>query len=545
MKKSLFLLPLVSIALSSCFGGGDNVAIEYYPVQEDSDGKWGMIGSDGEYLFSDEYKSQPSVAINGVFSVHESDGITLYTAEKKPVAIAENLASVGVMNEGLIPVAFKGQHISFLNKSGKTETTLEAVNGKEIVTCAPMFTDGLLVAFNQDYKYGAVNSKGEVVVDFKYYNLNLFACGLSLATKEGSEGNKYVVLNTKGDEVFTLKEGYEPWASTFSNGYLPIRDKEGIMRLADTKGEYIKLPGKVKNVGDIAKKYFVFLSDDGKWGLMSLGQDNEVLVKAKYSYINILPDGNLLAVDDGEFYVLNPDGDKLVTFDDDYRYVISADGKAFKFFGREKNHYVLLDGEGKTINKLEFNEIVNYIPTEWVESDYFDASGFAHNILNEITDKGIGNYSIGQAASSLGLSAREYAGRRNFTLSDMEVNGYHYNIYFKGKTNTSIAGSHYDFWTRKSSYYMNNNAVITEFIISGYTNSNVWDVVRPIIYSGLKEKGFKEEKSDESSAVFTNDNIALKVDGGNPITITIANAANVVITPATELEPDVMDDLWE
>lgn len=61
-------------SLSSCTGGHGPENIDYLPFQEEEGGKWGMISPDGKVLFSEEFKSQPSRAIDGRFWVYNDQG---------------------------------------------------------------------------------------------------------------------------------------------------------------------------------------------------------------------------------------------------------------------------------------------------------------------------------------------------------------------------------------------------------------------------------------------------------------------------------------
>lgn len=552
MKKSLLFSCLLALTMWSCglLGGNDTLSVDYYPVQENVDGKWGMIDGNGEYLFADEFKSDPTPAVNGVFTVSESDGITVYKASKHPEAIAEGLVSAGLMNEGLMPVTKKNSRISIIDKSGNEVVTLSAVDGKEITMSQARFSNGLLVVQNEDHKMGAVNSNGEVAVDFKYEYINTFSDGLAVATKEGKEGKtKTVILNTKGEEVVDLKDGYHAWASSFTDGYLPVQDGEGSFRLMDKKGEYYKLPGKVKSVSEMGKKFFVFMGDDYKYGVMSLNDDNEVLIKPKYDYITIAGDGNLLVKDGDDYYLMNSNGDKLVSFDDDYSFIMPANASKFKFLGEEKQHWVLLDGEGKLLNKLEFSSVVTYISEPWVESDYFDVAGFTQAILSNITDNGMGQYSIGEPVSKLGLNVGSYVGKKRFDLYEMTVTGFHYYINFSGEASRPISGSSYDPWTRRYRYYFNDASTVAMLRLVAKPNGDVWNSVRPQLYNGLKEKGFKADKEEDAGAVFTKGDITLIVEGGENVTVTmgvmkVASVDDVLPANGKAIVDDNVDDFW-
>lgn len=529
MKKCTHFLPLLSLLLTACGGNSNSKPesnIDFYPVQEETDGKWGFVGKNGEILFSDEFKNHPSPSVDGVFYVEENNNYVLYQVGKKPKVIpgCDDLYTVGYLMEGVIPISRKGERITLINSKGELQATINPVKGKEIVYARPYFTDGVLIVQDEDNKYGFINKKGEFIVEPKYDDINDFACGLSLISKQTNDSYKNIVINTKGEEVFTLKNNYSPISYQYKDGYLPVRD-ENRYGFLDTKGEYIKLPGKVEGIGDYNSKYFVF-RESSEWGIMKLDKDNQdIIVRAKYGSIKILPNDKFLIADDKEYFVINKKGDKEFEFDDDYKYVEPIEGSSFHFIGYDKNRRgVLLDDKGKPINKLEFVSFLFGMSGMTIKSDYFSVDSFVQDLLSEVTTKGIGKYYIGEPASELGYEANSDTPSYRITNEDLNKSGYRYNIEFQGETNYSMVNYDYDYNAYSGSnyrYYFNPDSKVESLNVRGCSQQNYWEEAKPKIYEGIKAKGYNLKEEGESWAIFKNNDVELTISGGSCISITI------------------------
>ena len=119
MKKVHLLLFAVILVLTGCSNNSEN-PITHLPFKTEKDGRWGLIDMEGNILLEDEFKHRPSVVIDGMFCVKNSDGMyELYTAEQKPRQIGEEYLYVGYFANGLAPVVEKDSRITYINKEGK------------------------------------------------------------------------------------------------------------------------------------------------------------------------------------------------------------------------------------------------------------------------------------------------------------------------------------------------------------------------------------------------------------------------------------------
>ena len=127
-----------------------------------------MIGTDGNVLFEDEFKDEPTSAKNGRFLVKNGNGLwEIYTAEAKPEKIGEEYLQIADFNASVTPSVKKNEKISLIDVNGVVKATLDKANNKNIIRCS-VFSYGFAIIVTEDDMYGIINTKGEVVIEPKY-----------------------------------------------------------------------------------------------------------------------------------------------------------------------------------------------------------------------------------------------------------------------------------------------------------------------------------------------------------------------------------------
>lgn len=309
MNKSLLFasVAVCGLALSSC--GGSGVESEYFAFQEKKGGRWGLMNADGDVLFADEEKNEPSIVTEGRFFLRNSNGkYELYSAEEKPEQIGSDVyADWAIFTEGLAPVVEDSSSIMYINADGEVEIKLD----KEIKT-ATCFSDGL-AAVEIDGKWGFINKDGEVVIPAIYKSVRSFKDGLAIV-KDDVEPQTWNIINKDGERQFEkdkLATEYTAVWSSYVDGVLAVKDVEKkCICFIDEAGEIVGEPLKerVASIGTAYDGKFVFVENDGKYGFMNI--DGEVLVKAKYDLMAY--NGNIIIVKDGdEYFVIDEEGEKV------------------------------------------------------------------------------------------------------------------------------------------------------------------------------------------------------------------------------------------
>ncbi|MDE6301165.1 MAG: WG repeat-containing protein [Muribaculaceae bacterium] len=473
--KQLVCIALAALAMTACGSGGTETyfdRIDYIPVRTSEKGNWSFYSPDGSIKYPDEFKNTPSAVINGYFTVEENKGITLYKAGDKPTVVknAEGLYSAGIMMDGVIPVTFPKERISFLNGKGEKVATLEPVKGKEIVSCQPWVSEGMLWIKTEENLYGFADTKGEVKIAPKYNVASGFSEGVALVgTKdEKSDDLIYAVIDKKGKQVFKIADGLKPVRELFENGYLLVEDRNDHIVFLNKKGEKTyTCPSKVHRVGEYNSKYFVFENEENECGVMDY--EFNVVIRPKYENIQIVGADKFLASDDDTVVLLDKEGTTVQKFED-FKGVYWA-GK-WNYIARDKRTYCFLDKDGKPVKNAEFEDIRTWNDKYQVSSDYFNLSAVVNDVFDMVTDKGVGNYALNESPSVHFSVPEKYSYTSEVKLDDLTKSGYRYKITTNARFSAYMADWDYNGWNRY--YYWNPNSKLHSFEILIDAESN-WD----------------------------------------------------------------------
>lgn len=437
--KTLHILAAAAIAVTvaSCSGKPE---LSYMPAKAEGDSNWGLVDANGEFLFTDEFSDRPSPVVNGYFFVEEGNGYTVYKAEKNPKQVGDlsGLKGCGFYNDGLMPVVHKGEHISFVDGSGKTKFTLEAIDSVSVSAAMNMFVNGRCAIRTSDEKWGAIDTDGNVVVKPKYENPVLFVEDIALV-KDAQSGESYIIDrngNTKASVSGNISSG-----GVFIDGYTivqiegPDSGEESRMAIVKGDGELTKLPSAVKYVKTWNSKYIVFESSDYEYGILSV--DGDIKVRAKYDNIELLANGKFIGNRDGKYMYVSPDGDteKLpgevgaaVGFPYQFSKVFD-----FKFElvseDDDDDELQLRTYNGKKVGK-EMDRYKGRIELDNIYSDYFDYADVTRKFMDMFDADGLKGYPFDSTmklyADTTAHSVDWYRGDTSMSVSVASGNPYFY-----------------------------------------------------------------------------------------------------------------------
>lgn len=500
VMKKIALLPmfLLMLLVSSC-GESESLMdslmnqVDYMPVRVSANDDWSFVAPDGKLLYEGEFKNRPSMVVNGIFSVQEKEGYTLYSTadKKKPISLpnCEDLKYVGAAQEDLIPITVKRERISVINTKGEKQFSLEPINGKEVVECSAFYWNGLLKVKTEDEKWGFIDNGGKVVVNPQFDYVGDFNNGVTVARQVKNDKTSYSIINETGKEIVPIRKNLSVSDYTFNCGYIFARDANSRYIAINDKGEEIlKCTAKVEGVSDNNEKYFVYYSD-GEYGLMDF--KGESIIRPKYDGIQIIASDKFLAKKDDKYVVINNKGDEELSLDD-YHSVNYA--YKFGFLGYDRNTVSMLDDKFKPIKNAEFEDVDNTTISSsgnYVYSDYFNMNGLLEQMLGDVSFEGIGEYKLGMSADKFEINpfnlqywnstvAGEEISTKEYTISKL-------NLYF----DTYIAIEEYNdvdgFVNR-----LNPNAKLES--VAKYLNLNTSSVssteVRDEIIKYFEAKGF-------------------------------------------------------
>lgn len=567
MKKSrrfLLIATLVTVASSFLFScSGDSASeIEYVPVQLTEGGAWTFIDSKGERVGDQQWEFEPTVTYNGIFTARTDSGLTVYHWDgttAKAIDSLKNLVSVGVLNEGLMPVTPAMQRIRIVDKKGNKKFELNPIGGKEISSCASQFTEGLLVVNTVDGKSGVIDKEGNVVIEPKYSEISDFNGGYALARNDDYEdyekGPQYFIIDKEGNvtavkgEFGYCEEGDCSMLSGFDGGVTTICGKTDSATMynplqLDVKGAVTKLDmmrsiQPLKNGSKIITK---FNEDSSETALV--GPDGQEILKASDdSYLMNLTNYVVL-VNDRNYTVYNLEGQEPAKLKD-LNDIICPGGKFGLFVSAgdplEQSVYTLYDAEIKPIEGTKYYGISTskFLETSndeivcqnLVTSAYVDITAAATKMAQMATSgyvKGKDSYYVGQLVKEIldGENARFYSGNdRVLTIPTNEsgqlANGAGFWIGGTAKASAKIVAPtyqhyfevhHYDYYgrawgwnrTRQVGVHFNPSSKVESFDLQLHTNHASGAALRESIGRRLKKEGYTLVATDDNYDEYSN-----------------------------------------
>ncbi|MBR1473251.1 MAG: WG repeat-containing protein [Paludibacteraceae bacterium] len=326
MKKlSLYLLPLLLVSFAF-FGCNDDHLFTQTPDTDknllwpacDSTGHWGFINEKGEmvipatYLYAGRFSGERAIVTPqaGQMAVIDPEGNILYTfpenrlgdnyfcygccriyryyiyKEAEPVAMIDynfnyiiqedQYRTIGPMTkDGLVTTT-----MGYVDKKGKLVIPRLDENSEYIFTSMDDFCDGIAVVSytrdlmsNEAYRCGAINKKGNLVIDTLYRSLLSVGSDRLLYQLDNQDvAWQYGLMDTRGNIIT------KPFINTTTffgdGGLMPISDEEGQKwGYIDVNGEW-RIPAKYEQAYPFCNGYAWVV--DKYWKLIDL-QGNEIL----------------------------------------------------------------------------------------------------------------------------------------------------------------------------------------------------------------------------------------------------------------------------
>lgn len=441
---------VLALLMSACAGGGvaehalepDYSAIgpivaSYFPAkQTDTVDNWGMVRYDGSMLFSNRFPSRPSAVVNGFFSVKNGAFYSVYRADSVPQAVdgSNNLLQVGAMAYGLMPIVRKGNRIELVDGDGVTRMQLTNIGDKEIVRAAPYFVDGLLNVMTQDGKWGAINVRGEMVLEAVYdaepkFDEKVAAVSRTEVSQADSSGvatgaarTDFYLVNSNGKVIFRFPSGVRP-IGRVSGGRIAVSYPSGRKGFIALDGTHSELPPRVASIEDYNADYLVWRDATGNCGLRDF--KGRELIAPNLKSVTLL-DSNLVITQsfEGVFAIADSVGTPRVKFNgfDSVGYLGSLPGgivSPFRCVGNGFAGYVLMDMRGQRLGHGPFHAM-SFSPTlledGYLHSDFFNSQTAVHEALAPLSRNGWGRAYIGMMMGSL----LDSVGRRHTQASQLE-----------------------------------------------------------------------------------------------------------------------------
>lgn len=576
---TLLLSVVMMSVLSSCDKIFKNSETKYIPVQLTEGGAWVFVDEKGERVGTQQWENEPTMTMGDLFTARTDSGLSVYRwkrGEAIPIDSLQNLVSVGIYNEGLLPVAAPMQRIKIVDKKGRTKFILEPIEGMEIGYCSAKFSEGLLIVNTIDGKAGVVDTKGKVVVTPQYSQISNFNDGHALAMKYNydkmEDGPEYFVLDKKGNATkvegrFGFDEGDCLSVAEFNAGVATVAGVPDTVKWTpnyfqiNVDGQVTKLNGYtyVSALANGATITFDYSEDKSS----SIWKDKkgEVVMKAAEGQSLTPLEKYVALTSDKSLTVYADDGKELFKLNGANGYYVQWPGGKFgplveeygDFTKNEPPTYTLYSADGlpvsnakyfgvgtrHTLDLMEFEG--DMCGGETVSSAYVDITAAANKLsaMASGSVQGKQNYYIGQAIQDIlsGESARYYnSGSKDISIPTNETgqlaSGPGFWISGTAKSNTNIVAPtyehyfdvmYYDYWgtawgynrTRQVGVHFNPSAKVESFNLRMGTNHPSGSYLRDAMKRKLKQDGFTLVNSADNYDEYSNGGTHVVVYGNN------------------------------
>ncbi|MCH5328728.1 MAG: WG repeat-containing protein, partial [Coprobacter sp.] len=431
----------------------------------------------------------------------------------------EDLIATGYHTEGVIPIVRKDERISLVDVNGETKAVLEPINGKEVILSTQFFMNGNLIIMLQNGKWGTVNRKGETIIEPIYNEIQPFSEGICIGIIKEEEKQTIVALDSKGKELFRLKDNYSYDGFVFRGGRMTIQ-KGDVLGYIDKKGEFTKLPAKFEKYFGFSDKYYAFCNSDYKWGIVN--KENDVIVRAKYEEISYI-DNNMFLVKNGDTYqIINDKADVITEIDEkeviSLSFILQVAGLSTPFYliGGENNSIMFYDKTGKATTKNDFYSVNIDANSNILKSDYFDFTGAVSAFADHITE-------TGTKTAALGEPIRKYATgepadyRYDYSISEpvKDFNFHNASMSIELRSDEVIANREPVYSYEEDYFYIyryidrykdiwNTKAKLDKIELTLEGPKPIFEKGKDLLVNILKNKGFNLQKNEEAYAVLSN-----------------------------------------
>ncbi len=484
---------LFAVSHSSCSSDTDQT--RYVAAKLVDSDMWSIVDvTTGEIVHKDEFKSQPSVIVNGKFFVKNQSGLyEYYTVDdvKKPINSEPYLYASSFNKNDIAFAVFKGKGISIIN--GRCDIIANLDNS---IVSAREFSYGFSQITNDDQKSGYINEKGEIVIKPIYDTSSPFSeDGIAIVGKAINDTTyKCSAIDTKGVELFTFSTNEYKDYSSFVNGYISVQKANNEVVLLDKAGKKLCSIGKWKGYIPYWLGFYdnvIVFKDGDSYGLKD--KQGNVVLRAKYDELIPLPKINTK-------YYLAKKQDKYGIVDNEDNVIIPFDYSILGYINKD----VLLVGEGKSFSFMDKdlkdigqNNYTNlsFMSGSYIRSNYFDADKEARKIIDNITDSSFFNTTSGMHLRDFKdkLSGYKYADTEKTTIHDYDypfVFIYSFDNYLSSQTYEYIYGYRFP---KEPEYNYNANLTVVSVNNSSYKvyQPEAEEALAKAFDTQIQKKGFK------------------------------------------------------
>lgn len=359
MKRiSIVTAVVVMLLFTAC--QQEDYNIEYFPYRIEKSDFWGMMSPDGKPLFDGKFMFAPTISTRGIFMAREEVGtFAFYTAEEAPQRINDKsyiMAKPFLMSDYTTVLQEGDTQYNIIDKQGNTIATLP-----QYIVDVGFFSSGL-APFATDSvgrRMGYINTQGEVAIEARYSLATNFVGGVALVEEIIKGIPSVKVINAQGKTLYTFGNEWQPLATEYSDGLLPVinirheigfLDTQGRMAIAPTDEWQMCLPNNPANIPYTFKDGHCIFSDGQYYGLMN--KKGKIVVPAQYRNL-YLGEGGLFAAEDqeGNWGCINSRGETIIPFEHFPGVIRPSITPRCIVMQNEAQRYRLINEKGEVISK--------------------------------------------------------------------------------------------------------------------------------------------------------------------------------------------------
>lgn len=241
----------------------------------------GKLVLEPNYDYAYDFENGIAMVFNFTDKTRTSKKFGFIDKNGKPI-IPCNLDDASQFSEGLAYVSsndFQG----YIDTTGKKTINLGETAGF-------MFSEGFAAVNNKKFEFGFINSKGDLVIDYKFDEVGSFKEGFAKFNRD----NKFGYIDTKGNERIPANFDI---VKNFNEGRAFVGlydiDFKAFWAVIDTNGNYIT-KHIFTRVHDFSDGYAA-VRDSSLWGFID--KKGEYVIKPRFYYADSFKDGIAWASD--------------------------------------------------------------------------------------------------------------------------------------------------------------------------------------------------------------------------------------------------------
>lgn len=263
-------------------------------IVKNSEGLFGIIGSDKTQILECKYTDIKHVYGNGMYVVNDGNTWKIVKNDEDDGIVLTNSDVKSINNDNFVVVVDE--------KYGVVDSEQKEKISAEYQYLEYIFADNYIA--KKDDKYGVVNLSNETVLDFEYTSLVHDKDADSIVGTKSDDDNKYLI-----DRALNVKVTCKNY--TVKNGFIRAN--------VDNDYKFYNLKFEEKSNRDVYTNNTLYVAkNDGKYGLVN--RDGKLVVSYQYEDITEQNEYGFVAVKkDGKWGVIDQYGNTVV----DYKYDIS------------------------------------------------------------------------------------------------------------------------------------------------------------------------------------------------------------------------------